>query len=166
MAETSTSWERDPVSVLFDTGNRRLLERAYARRGQWQATRIANPSPELAARLVAAYGINWRGRDNAVTQSGKKLDARTRWARGWVRSLYYVNKGSHGGPGGAIEVEIGRALPVRGVIPAGRAVRVRVRRASSSSTLRQVQRKREADRIYDDDGKAAGRWATLEGRDW
>ena len=158
-------FERDPVSVLFDTGARRLLARAYANRGKWQGTIVANPSPLLAARLVRTYGIRWDGPDNARTASGKKLNARTRWGRGFVRSVYHVNKAVNGGRGGASEVEIGRARPALGVIPAGRAVRVRTR-PGGRAALRSVQAKAEVDRIYDDEGFPAGRFSVAEERDW
>jgi hypothetical protein len=168
MSNPDGYWQRDPVSVLFDTGARALLARAYANRGQWQATRLANPTIPLAGRLARTYGIRWDGPDNARTASGKKLNARTRWGRGFVRSVYYVNKAEHGGRGGAIEIEIGRALPRLGVLPPGRAVRVRTR-VGGRTALRSVQAKSDVDRIYDSEGGPAGRFAGGELaalRDW
>ena len=158
-------FERDPVSVLFDTGARRLLERAYANRGHWQGTRIASPPPELAGRLLAVYGIAWDGPDNAPTASGRRQNARSRWGRGFVRCCYYLNKREFGN--GPLEVEVGRALPVRGVIPAGRAVRVKVRGGGKAAAKRMAQRKPLSARIWaDDEGTPGARWSDPAGRDW
>ena len=132
--------EADPVSELFDAGARRLLERAYARPGAWAGTRLANPAPRHVTYL-AALGINPMGPDD---KSGAgRLNARTRWARGFVRSLYYQHRWFSDAPGGGwrparrlqprrdlgLEVEVGRAMPggrqAGTVLLAGRAVRVR-----------------------------------------
>lgn len=118
-------YERDPVSVLFDSGARRLLERAYARPSQWAGTRIAAPDPRHAVWL-AAQGINVYGTDEL---------GRDRWAAGFVRALYYQHTWHRAGGrwGGrrmvpndarAIRYELGRRLPALGIIPAGRAIRI------------------------------------------
>src|SRR5262252_6339767 len=115
-------YRRDPVSELFDAGARRLLARAYARPGQWAGTRLANPSPQHLAYL-SSLGINPLSRDD---KSGAgKLNARTRWGRGFVRALYYQHRNYSDAPGGgwrdakrttprsdlSLVVEVGRALP-------------------------------------------------------
>lgn len=170
---------RDPVSVLFDEGARALLARAYAARGQWAGTRLADPGPRHLAWL-AARGISPLAPDNASAASGGGLDARSRWMRGFIRALYYQHRWySSTGPGlawraerrssprnaGALEVRVGNRVPVRGVIPAGRAVRVRVR-PGGQAARRAVQQLGDADRIYDDAGRPAGRWSDPSLRDW
>ena len=135
-------FQRDPVSELFDAGARALLSRAYAKPGQWQGTRLANPSPRHLAYL-SSLGIDPYGRDD---KSGNgSLNARTRWGRGFVRALYYQHKWWSGAPSGgtwrdakrtvprgdrSLVVEVGRALPggrqAGSVLHPGRAVRVKV----------------------------------------
>jgi hypothetical protein len=165
--------------VLFDAGARRLLARAYAKPGEWVMTRLADPTPGEAARCLAWYGINVLGPDNAPTQSGRRQDAHTRWGRGFVRALYYQHKwwsglGSSGWraskrttprTAGALQVEWGRRLPVLGVIPAGRAVRVRLARGGQAAA-KAVAAKGEGARIYDARGNPAGRHAEASERDW
>lgn len=154
--------EPDPVSVLWEAAAVRLLERAYAARGEWVATRISDPTPVQVARM-AARGINVLGPDRPSTAARRGgLNARTRWGRGFVRAIYRVNKQYRGRP---LEVEVGRALPVRGVVPAGRAVRVRVRRGGQAA-MRAVERKPDAQRIWADEGTPAGRWSNPRLRDW
>lgn len=119
-------FERDPVSVLFDRGARQLLDRAYARPGQWVGTRITGPSAGQVAHF-AAQGINVLGRDEL---------GRDRWAAGFLRAVYHQHKwhrtGRGWGPrrtvpneGRAIRSDLGRQLRALGVIPAGRAVRLK-----------------------------------------
>jgi hypothetical protein len=153
---------RDPVSELWDRAAQGLLERAYAARGGWVATRIKDPTDGQVARF-RAIGIDPLGKDNAPTRSGKRKDMRSRWCRGFVRAVYYQNKA---GEGRAIEIEVGARKPAVGVIPAGRAVRIRVRRGGQVASGA-VRRKAEADRIYDDAGGLGGRWAgDRSRRDW
>lgn len=168
------AYARDPVSVLFDQGARNLLSRAYERPGQWVGTRLADPGPRHLAHL-ARLGIDPGERDTATGGAAK-----SRWARGFVRACYYQHKWwSSTSPGqpwraerrtsprhaGALEVEVGRRVPVLGVIPAGRAVRIRMRPggAAARSAVRKLPDSR---RIYTDAGKAAGRWADPDRRDW
>jgi hypothetical protein len=67
--------------------------------------------------------------------------------------------------GGALQMEWGRRLPALGVIPAGRAVRVRA--AHGGATARRVvQSKPVAARIYTDHGDQGGRYAVAAQRDW
>lgn len=154
-------YARDPVSLLWDRAAAHALAQAYAAKGGWYSTRVKDPTPVQVERF-AALGIHVLGRDNAATRSGKRMNARSRWCRGFVRALYYQNGLTGKRP---IEVELGAHKPELGVIPAGRAIRVRVRRGGSAAQAA-VRKKAEADRIYDNDGAAAGRWADPAGRDW
>ena len=157
--------ERDPVSVLWDRGAAQLLGRARRVRGAWASTRIADPTPRQRAALLAVYGIDPDSRDRPSTSTRRGgLNARTRWARGFVRAVYYANDTRHGGPGLALEIEVGAHKPALGVIPAGRAVRLRVRKGGQVAA-RAVARKPEDERIWD--GKIpAGRFSHLALRDW
>lgn len=172
-------YARDPVSEWFDEGARRLLTRAYTHRGEWVTTRLANPNPEQMARL-AALGINPYAADRPGTASAVGLDARSRWGRAFVRALYYQHRWYSGRPGGgwrvkkratprtsgALQVRVGRVLPVRGVIPAGRQVRVRLERGGQAAD-RAAQRLPTSRRIYDDQGApSGGRWSDPQRRDW
>jgi len=159
--------QRDPVSVWWDRGARDLLSRAYAApRGQWVGTRAADPGPQ--ARLwMASAGIDWKGPDNpSVPGRRGGLNARDRWTRGFVRALYYNHRlhVAATGQAEALEVDIGRRVIPRGIIPAGRAVRVRIRqggRASYQAALRMSDR----DRWSDPSGDPA-RSSSIELRDW
>ena len=162
-------FERDPVSVLWDRAAAQLLDRARGARGGWQGTRIADPNERQRAAL-AALGINPDGPDRPSVAAGRArggngLDARTRWARGFVRAVNYANDPRQGGPGLALELEVGVHKPPLGVIPAGRAVRLRVRRGGSAAQSA-VRRKGDAARIFDDGGEPAGRWSDPGLRDW
>lgn len=159
--------ERDPVSVLWDTAAAGLLARARSARGGWAATRIADPSPRQRAALMGAYGIDPDGPDRPSAVGGRRggLNARTRWARGFVRAIHYINDTRHGGPGLALEVDVGAHKPALGVIPAGRAVRVRVRRGGQVA-VRAVSRKPDSARIWTDEGVPAGRFSDPSRRDW
>jgi hypothetical protein len=170
--------QRDPVSVLFDRGARDLLARAYAApRGTWVGTRVADPGPQTRLQL-AMLGIDWKGPDNPSVPGGRGgLNARDRWTRGFVRALYYHHRQYSAGAGllaerrltpnlaDALEVDVGRRVIPRGIIPAGRAVRVRVRQGGRNAR-QAVIRKPDRDRIYDDYGDLAGRASYLELRDW
>lgn len=173
------AFTRDPVSVLFDRGARVLLERVYANPGTWQGTRLADPSAEHRGYFASMYGIDVDGPDNAPTVSGKRQNAYTRWGRGFTRAVYYQHRwysGTRGGGwrdtrrttkrnAGALELEWGRRVPARGVIPAGRAVRARLLRGGQAAD-RAVQQHGYTDRIFTADGQAAGRSAVAAGRDW
>lgn len=171
-------YTRDPVSQWFDDGARRLLARAYAKPGEWVSTRVANPSPQQMVQL-AALGISPFAPDRPSTASAKGLDAHSRWCRAFIRALYYQHRWYSGRPGGgwrgkkratprqtgALEVRVGRMLPVRGVIPAGREVRVRLERGGQAAR-KAAERLPEARRIYDDEGAPGGRWSDPARRDW
>lgn len=171
---------RDPVSVPWDAAARRLLDRCYAAPGTWQATRLADPTPAQLA-WAASLGINLNGRDNPSTATRRGgLNARSRWARAFVRSVnyqhrYYSKVGRGGGwrddrarvarASYALQVEVGRALPARGVIPAGRAVRVKLHQGGQRAD-QAAARKSDADRYITDDGGPGGRVSSFDRRDW
>lgn len=125
--------QRDPVSELFDAAARRLLERAYSSPGRTAVTRLANPTEAQRQQILAAYGIDVTAPDDAG-----QGQARTRWGRAFLRAVtyqhrWYFTRGDHlrqqrrltESPR-PVKVTIGRALPVRGVIPAGRLVTVEI----------------------------------------
>ncbi len=164
---------RDPVSELMDSGARRLLARAYASPGRWQGTRLAAPGDRHRA-WARSRGIDIDGPD-PVPRGG--LNARSRWARGFVRSLYHHHRwySDSGGlrserrtsprNGQALQVEVGRAVGPLGVLPAGRAIRVRV--VKGGDTARAALGKLpDSRRIYTPDGAPAGRWAEPSNREW
>jgi hypothetical protein len=168
--------------VLLDRGARDMLARVYAaRRGEWVMTRLADPTDRHRA-WARARGWDLDGPDNAATLSGKHVNAHSRWGRAFMRALWYQHRwygpppgrrGSGGvrterrtvPSGMALQVEWGRRVPGLGVIPPGRAVRVRV--AYGGKTARRVvEAKRDADRIYRDDGSMGGRFSVASERDW
>lgn len=169
---------RDPVSVLLDRGARELLTRVYAERaGTWVMTRLADPSEDHQA-WAAGMGIgDLMGPDVPTTDSGRNDTAHTRWGRAFVRALYHNHLWWSNGRGGwrgtrrmarnprPLEVEWGNRVRRLGVIPAGRAVRVR-QPTGGQVARRAVHRKPPAARIYDDQGRTAGRWSDPARRDW
>jgi hypothetical protein len=71
---------RDPLSVWFDPAARRLIRRAYARRGQWVGVYLAPPTIEQRAR-AATLGIwDLYERDRWGEQ---------RWVRAYKRAVYW-----------------------------------------------------------------------------
>lgn len=161
---------RDPVSVRFDGPARRLLARAYAHPGAWQQVWL--PDPDIRARTWAtALGLpDLTGPDPLPKGGG--LDARTRWGRGFARSLYFQHKwyspGAKGGGWrsdrrasprntGGLRVEIGRhvpaspgfdpARPLAGGLPPRRRVRVQLA-AGGKAKDAAVDRMANADRAF------------------
>ena len=161
--QNAGSFGRDPVSVLFDPGARRLLGRAYAKVGKRVTTRLADPEARHIAHF-AGQGINVLGPDNASTVSGRHYDARSRWARGFIRSLHYVNGHEFGGL--PLKVEVGRRVRRLGIIPAGREVSARVFLSGGRGARRAVAALPESERIFDPEGNPGPRSADPEGRDW
>lgn len=170
---------RDPVSELLDRGARELLARAYSvRAGTWVMTRLADPSPRHQA-WAAGMGIDsLMGPDRPPTASGAHVQAHTRWGRAFMRALWYQHKWYGDKPARGfraerrtvpyslpLQVEWGRRMPARGVIPAGRAVRIRIATGGQAKE-RAVRKKPESARIFADDGRPAGRWSDPAGRDW
>lgn len=162
-------YQRDPISELFDAGARRLLARAYAAPNRWHGTRLADPS-SAHLEYLRAEGITWDSRDTVPGGLAK-----TRWARGFVRACYYQHKWfSNLGGGswrtarrtvpreaGGLVVEVGAVKPAVGVIPRGRAVRVRLY-PGGQAKARAVARMPES-RQWADKGPA---WADPQDRDW
>ena len=130
--------QRDPVSVSFDPGARRFLDRAYSSPGQWRPTRLADPEARHLAEF-GAQGINVAGPDDVSVRGRPGLNARSRWARGFVRSVYHQHTLWSGGGAGAwrttrrrvprsaaeIEIRVGNRVPALGVLPAGRMIHIR-----------------------------------------
>jgi hypothetical protein len=129
------AYERDPVSEGFTRAARTLLTRAYADPGSWASTRLADPDGADIARW-RAEGIDVTGPDNAPVRGLRRLDAKTRWCRAYIRALYYQHlwyselggrnwraaKRTTPRRAGALRVNVGRHMPELGVIPAGRIV--------------------------------------------
>ena len=135
------------MSELFDAGARTQLGRAYADRGAWKETRLQPPEARHRAYL-ARLGIDPDGPDDASIPGQPGLDAHNRWARGYVRALYYqhVNFSTEGGgwrsarrptprPGRLIEVRVGGHVRALGLIPAGQLIAVRMRSAAEAAQL-------------------------------
>src|SRR3984957_8504373 len=82
---------RDPLSEWFDPAARRLIERAYANRGQWTGVYLAPPTPLQRAHAARMGFYDLGERDRWGEQ---------RWGRAFKRSVYYQLKkhGWHDGP--------------------------------------------------------------------
>ena len=173
MDHIPVTFNRDPVAVQFDPAAAKLLRRAYAQRGGWVGTYVKNPSPTWMV-WGAQHGINLLGKDTA---GGGQ--ARTRWCRAFLRSVYYQHewfyyqtRGLDLGDrrvtkyrGKALEYQVGTVrLDPRGLV-VGRAVRIRLL-SGGQAARRAVEKLPDSKRIYDDDGQAAGRWADPAARDW
>ena len=155
------------MSVLFDRGARVLLERAYARKGQWVGTLVAGPTPAQVTYFLA-QGINVLGTD----QWG-----RDRWAAGFIRAVYYQHRWFYAqgrftssrrmtaNDSRGIRYELGRRKAALGIIPAGRAVRI-VSKPGGGAAMNAVKKMPDSKRIYTDDGGLGDRWANPNGRDW
>lgn len=171
--------DRDPVSVELDPHARRLLERAYADPGSWKQTRLGLPGPRLRA-WAAARGIDLTGPDDVSARGGRGLNAHTRYARAFVRSLYYQHRWySQGGgagwrqqrrtaprQGGGIEVQVGRMQPALGALPAGRLVRVRLHTGGPDAKAAHFASLPDTRRAYDPAGEPGARWSDPARRDW
>jgi hypothetical protein len=180
-------YTRDPVSEAFDGAARRLLDRVYAQRGQWVAVWLPDPTIRQRTRYIGA-GINVDGPDPLPAGGG--VNARSRWARGFVRALYYQHRyyspmrSSSGWKrrtslraSGGLRVEVGRHVaaspqfdpqhPERGGFPARRRVRVMLA-AGGRKKDAAVARLSDKDRIYQRDGSPADRFSHANGpfRDW
>lgn len=158
--------QRDPVSVIFDAGARALLDRAYRAPGQWRPTRLADPEPRHLAEF-AARGISVLGPDDASVPGGPGLNARSRWARAFVRALYHQHTLWSGGapgvwrgerrrvprPAAEIELRVGHRVPALGVLPAGRMIHLRYDPGRPAQLVR-------------DRGEAGPHQSDLRLRDW
>lgn len=166
------------MSVAFDASARRLLERAYESRGTWVHAWLPDPDLRQRTRWLEE-GINVGGPDPLPAGGG--VDARTRWARGFVRALYHQaawyapDRGSTrmrserrtAQASAPLRVQVGRHLPASpgGGMPARRRVRVMIAR-SGRARDQAVARLGNADRIYTPAGKHAARYAAETYRDW
>jgi len=185
-------WTRDPVSEPFDAAARRLLARAYASPGQWASVWLPDPDVRQRTRFAALGITDLTGPDRPSAIGGRAggLDAKSRWARGFVRSVSYqhkwyspVRKG--GGwlqerrtaarATGGLLIEVGRhvpaspqfdpARPAAGGFPARRRIRVQLAPGGRAKD-RAVARLASRDRIYEQDGTAGRRWSDPGLRDW
>lgn len=149
---------RDPASELFDAAARQLLARAYRHPGTWQKTRLTAPGPRQRAYL-AGHGIDPDAPDQPSIPGRKSLNARTRWARAFVRALYYQHKWwsprargqgwrssrrTVARPAAGLEVQVGRWLPALGAIPAGRAIQVKYTRPPATRRHGPVSRRSDS----------------------
>jgi hypothetical protein len=174
-------YQRDPVSEQFDAAAARLLNRAHARRGQWVGTYVKNPSPQWQA-WARRRGMNLLGPDNAATKSGVKRNARTRWCRAFVRSVYYLHKhyyyegkgldlgdkkigGAEARGSRALQFEVGTVRINPEGLVVGRPVRIRLLPKGSQAD-KAVRKLPNSRRIVDDEGNAAGAWNDPTLRDW
>lgn len=181
----------DPLRDQFTTGARRLLDRAYRNPGTWQGVTLVNPSPRALA-YALSLGIDPFGPDNASTVSRRGgLDARSRWARAFVRCLYDQHKfwAGRGGTwlderrmvawfsGRPLTVEVGRAVAggrqAGTLLQPGRAVRIMYRPGSQAggargqaAARRYADRLSDADKSYDEANRPAGRYSDIARRDW
>lgn len=87
-------FERDPLSVLYDTATGGLLGRAYAAPGTWVYAAV--PRPALGAGATA--WLRATGVDLGATDSG----GLTTWERAYQRSLYWVHNGGGNGNRNAV----------------------------------------------------------------
>jgi hypothetical protein len=170
--------QRDPISEMFDGAARTLLSRAYARPGEWIMSRVADPTPRQRG-YASERGIQVDGPDNPSVRGGKGLNARTRWCRAFARALYYNHKWysatgqtsmrsqrrTSPRAAGALRIEIGRHMPARGVIPAGRAIRIQVARGGQAKD-RAVRRLPSSARWVTEDKTAGPRQSSIDLRDW
>jgi hypothetical protein len=155
---------RDPLSEWFDPAARRLIRRAYARRGEWVGVYLAPPST-LERAYAARLGVfDLYERDRWGEQ---------RWVRAYKRAVYW-NLTKHGfsdsfrpreersspWPGVSLEWETGKRI-ARANWP-GRRWAIRVRLHDSGAAARAA-----VDRL-----PASERWAdtpqrsTIDDREW
>jgi hypothetical protein len=180
---------RDPVSELFDGSARRLLARAYASPGTWVQAWLPDPTIRQRSGMTALHGIGDLTGPDPLPKGGG-VDARTRWGRGFVRSVYFQHKWYSGGRGGewredrrlsprstgGLRIQVGRhvppspqwdpAQPRAGGFPPRRRVRVQLA-AGGKAKQQAVARLSDSDRIYTRTGQLGGRWGGGDKyRDW
>src|SRR5215469_1747402 len=80
----------DPVSVAFYPAARRLLERAYAQRRTWVDVWLPDPTIRQRTRWAGEGIADLTGPDPVPRGGG--VNAQTRWARAFIRALYYQHK--------------------------------------------------------------------------
>lgn len=155
---------RDPLSEWFDAAARKLIRRAYARRGEWVGVYLAPPSP-LERAYAARMGIyNLYERDRWGEQ---------RWVRAYKRAVYW-NLTKHGysdafrpgefraspWPGVSLEWETGKRIARANW--AGRRWAIRVRLHESGAAARAaVERLPPAERWVESEQRSA-----IDDREW
>lgn len=165
---------RDPVSEQFDAAAARLIRRAHSRPGQWTGTYLAPPSPGWLA-WGRRHSVNLLGPDDAG-----RGQARTRWCRAFIRSVYYLHKWHYTAHGGLdlsqrnetpshdrpITFEVGGVRLGPGGRIMGRHVRIRMHPGGEAEARAAVRELPDSRRIFDDSGAPAGAWSDPGRRDW
>ena len=169
---------RDPVSLLFDSPARRLLDKAYASPHTWVQVWLPDPTIRQRTRFVGVVRGDLLGPDPLPKGGG--LDAKSRWARGFVRALYYQHRNYSPARGSSVwarrrsprntyglRVEVGRhvpgspqfdpAHPDRGGFPPRRRVRVMMA-AGGKAKDAAVARLAYKDRAWVGDHQPGGRY--------
>jgi hypothetical protein len=177
MPASSTSKQRDPVSVLFDAAARAHLAAAYAEPGRWIARPLLPPTGEH--RLWAlGLGINLDAADPAKAAVGTSMN---RWDAAFQRAVYWLHRWYWDGGQGFRDERRNQPAPARAVQVSvaararrfqlgprsfyARPARVRVL-TGGRRALAHVQQLADAARIYDDAGEPAGKWGDPATRDW
>lgn len=166
--------ERDPISVQFDPAAARLLRRCYRNQGQWQGTYLRNPTDQWEA-WARRNGIRLLGADNAG-----RGQARTRWARAFVRSAHYLHKWYYYETAGGLVLSDRRSVPTQsrallftvgtvrinqaGLI-VGRSVRLKVVQGGRAA-IDAVDQLPNSRRIFTPGGAEGGAHSDLRDRDW
>jgi hypothetical protein len=165
---------RDPISEQFDPASARLLRRCYRNQGQWQGTYLRNPTAQWEI-WGRRNGIRLLGPDTAG-----RGQARTRWARAFVRSAYYQHRWYYYETAGDLVLADRRAIPAtskalvfevgtvriaRGGVILGRSVRLKVVQGGDAA-IRAVGQLPESRRIYTPDGYGGGAHSDLRDHDW
>lgn len=165
---------RDPVSEQFDAAAARLIRRADAQPGKWTGTYLAPPSPAWLA-WGRRHSINLLGPDTAG-----RGQARTRWCRAFIRSVYYLHRWhywegrgldlsqrrdtpNHSCP---VTFEVGGVRLGQGGRIMGRHVRIKMHRGGPEAARDAVRALPDSRRIFDDSGHPAGAWSDPGRRDW
>jgi hypothetical protein len=145
VSEAKDMVTRDPLSVWFDAAALRLLERAYANKGQWTGVYLAPPSvPQRARAAMLGFPDLTSGRDRW---------GEVRWVRAFKRSVYWNHKkfgysdGLHPGnyrnspyAATALTWETGQRLIKRGWPSRRWAIRVAVHQSASVAKVPESKR--------------------------
>jgi hypothetical protein len=160
---------RDPLSEWFDPPARRLLERAYASKGEWTGIYLAPPSP-LQRAHAARLGFWDLGE--------KDKWGEVRWVRAFKRSVYwnharfgYAGDFRPGEPrmsdhaGTSLEWETGQRVRKSGWPSRRWAIRVRIHPAGAAA-LAAAERKIPPSKRWVDRGQPTALQSTIADRDW
>ena len=153
---------RDPLSEWFDPAARRLIRRAYDRRGQWTGVYLAPPTitQRAYAARIGIYDLYERDR------WGEQ-----RWVRAYKRSVYYQLK-KHGyadgprwgeerlsgWPAVALEWQTGQRVARANWTGRRWAIRVKLHPGGSSAS--------KAGKAKSDSWVGTGRQSTVDDHDW